>query len=261
MSLEEGPPCPDPRHAPARPCPVWAASLPFSPWSGGSRPSRRTPPPPRAPTRPATTTASASATTSCRRARTATPPSSTIPGVADARTHPGPLQRPARQVRRPAQRVHRPDDDQIGNFYNDSSFGVPTSQVESSESPRSDVTIVRDKATGVPARDRHDARRHRVRRGLRRRRGPAVPDGPAAARRPRPADQLRRRRGRQPGAGTERVAQFAVPGKRSSSSGGTRSRPRGPRGAQLYTDVQKLRGRHQRLHRPLHGPAPGQLPG
>jgi acyl-homoserine lactone acylase PvdQ len=41
-------------------------------------------------------------------------------------------------------------DDQIGSFYNDSSFGVPASQVESSESPRSDVTIVRDKAIGVP---------------------------------------------------------------------------------------------------------------
>lgn len=40
--------------------------------------------------------------------------------------------------------------DQIDNFYNDSAFGVPASQVESSESPRSDVTIVRDKATGVP---------------------------------------------------------------------------------------------------------------
>ncbi len=40
--------------------------------------------------------------------------------------------------------------DQLGQFYNDSSFGVPASQVESSESPRSDVTIVRDKATGVP---------------------------------------------------------------------------------------------------------------
>src|SRR5262249_24477255 len=39
-------------------------------------------------------------------------------------------------------------DAQIGQFYNDSSFGVPASQVESSESPRSDVTIVRDKATG-----------------------------------------------------------------------------------------------------------------
>jgi acyl-homoserine lactone acylase PvdQ len=40
--------------------------------------------------------------------------------------------------------------DQIGKFYNDSSFGVPASQVESSISPRGDVTIVRDKATGVP---------------------------------------------------------------------------------------------------------------
>lgn len=40
--------------------------------------------------------------------------------------------------------------DQIGRFYNDASFGVPASQVESSIQPRSDVTIVRDSATGVP---------------------------------------------------------------------------------------------------------------
>ncbi|WP_433254807.1 penicillin acylase family protein [Streptosporangium sp. CA-135522] len=41
-------------------------------------------------------------------------------------------------------------DDQITTFFNDSSFGVPAGQVQSTTSPRSDVTIVRDKATGVP---------------------------------------------------------------------------------------------------------------
>ncbi|WP_248960071.1 penicillin acylase family protein [Sphaerisporangium perillae] len=41
-------------------------------------------------------------------------------------------------------------DDQIAAFFNDGSFGVPAGQVESTTSPRSDVTIVRDKATGVP---------------------------------------------------------------------------------------------------------------
>ncbi|MDN3358591.1 penicillin acylase family protein [Actinomadura sp. DC4] len=41
-------------------------------------------------------------------------------------------------------------DDQVDRFFNDSSFGVPAGQVEGTESPRSDVTIVRDKATGVP---------------------------------------------------------------------------------------------------------------
>lgn len=40
--------------------------------------------------------------------------------------------------------------DQIADFFNDASFGVPAGQVESTTSPRSDVTIVRDKATGVP---------------------------------------------------------------------------------------------------------------
>ncbi len=41
-------------------------------------------------------------------------------------------------------------DDQINQFFNDSSFGVPAGQSEGSESPRSDVSIVRDKSTGVP---------------------------------------------------------------------------------------------------------------
>jgi acyl-homoserine lactone acylase PvdQ len=41
-------------------------------------------------------------------------------------------------------------DEQISSFYNDSSFGVPANQVESRISPRSDVTITRDKTTGVP---------------------------------------------------------------------------------------------------------------
>jgi acyl-homoserine lactone acylase PvdQ len=41
-------------------------------------------------------------------------------------------------------------DSQLSTFYNDSSFGVPAGQVERTENPRSDVTIVRDKALGVP---------------------------------------------------------------------------------------------------------------
>jgi acyl-homoserine lactone acylase PvdQ len=38
----------------------------------------------------------------------------------------------------------------IDSYFNDSSFGVPSAQVASSIQPRGDVTIVRDKATGVP---------------------------------------------------------------------------------------------------------------
>ncbi|SFF32403.1 Acyl-homoserine lactone (AHL) acylase PvdQ [Actinacidiphila alni] len=38
----------------------------------------------------------------------------------------------------------------LGKFFNSSSFGVPSGQVASVTSPRSDVTITRDKATGVP---------------------------------------------------------------------------------------------------------------
>ncbi|WP_199730306.1 penicillin acylase family protein [Amycolatopsis panacis] len=38
----------------------------------------------------------------------------------------------------------------IGKFFNDSSFGVAADQVASTLKPRADVTITRDKATGVP---------------------------------------------------------------------------------------------------------------
>jgi acyl-homoserine lactone acylase PvdQ len=41
-------------------------------------------------------------------------------------------------------------EDQIGNFFTDAAFGVPPGQVERTYSPRADVTIVRDRATGVP---------------------------------------------------------------------------------------------------------------
>ncbi|MFC0849234.1 penicillin acylase family protein [Streptomyces noboritoensis] len=41
-------------------------------------------------------------------------------------------------------------DDKLTSFFNDASFGVPGGQVASTSSPRPDVTITRDKATGVP---------------------------------------------------------------------------------------------------------------
>ncbi|HZN72755.1 MAG TPA: penicillin acylase family protein [Micromonosporaceae bacterium] len=41
-------------------------------------------------------------------------------------------------------------EDKVNQFFNDASFGVPASQVQSVERPRSDVTITRDAATGVP---------------------------------------------------------------------------------------------------------------
>ena len=41
-------------------------------------------------------------------------------------------------------------DAQIGSFYNSAAFGVPAGQVERTQRPRSDVTIVRDRATGIP---------------------------------------------------------------------------------------------------------------
>ncbi|MFE9403121.1 penicillin acylase family protein [Streptomyces sp. NPDC006530] len=41
-------------------------------------------------------------------------------------------------------------DDKLNAFFNDASFGVPSGQAQSTSSPRPDVTITRDKATGVP---------------------------------------------------------------------------------------------------------------
>ncbi|NBM20312.1 penicillin acylase family protein [Streptomyces sp. GC420] len=41
-------------------------------------------------------------------------------------------------------------EDQLASYFNDASFGVAPDQVESTLSPRSDVTITRDKATGTP---------------------------------------------------------------------------------------------------------------
>ncbi len=41
-------------------------------------------------------------------------------------------------------------DSALGAFYDNASFGVPADQVASVQTPRSDVTITRDKATGVP---------------------------------------------------------------------------------------------------------------
>src|SRR6185312_6518139 len=40
--------------------------------------------------------------------------------------------------------------DQTGSYFKDATFGVPEGETASTESPRSDVTIVRDKAFGVP---------------------------------------------------------------------------------------------------------------
>jgi acyl-homoserine lactone acylase PvdQ len=40
--------------------------------------------------------------------------------------------------------------EQIGSYFKDATFGVPSGEVESTVSPRSDVTIVRDKGYGVP---------------------------------------------------------------------------------------------------------------
>jgi acyl-homoserine lactone acylase PvdQ len=40
--------------------------------------------------------------------------------------------------------------EKLSTFFNDASFGVPANQVESTIKPRADVTIIRDKAIGIP---------------------------------------------------------------------------------------------------------------
>ncbi|GAA4441140.1 penicillin acylase family protein [Phytohabitans houttuyneae] len=42
------------------------------------------------------------------------------------------------------------NDDQINSYFNNASFGVPAGQAERTYQPRSDVTVVRDRATGTP---------------------------------------------------------------------------------------------------------------
>jgi acyl-homoserine lactone acylase PvdQ len=127
--------------------------------------------------------------------------------------------------------------DQIADFFNDASFGVPAGQVESTTSPRSDVTIVRDRATGVPhitgttregtmfgagyagAQDRlwvMDLMRHVGR-------GELTPFAGGA-----PGNRALEQSAWRNSPYTEADLQAQI----------TRVRDSGPRGAQLYTDVQ-----------------------
>ena len=96
-------------------------------------------------------------------------------------------------------------------------------QVASTIQPRSDVTIVRDKATGVPHITGTTRVRHRVRRRVRRRAGPAVADGRHAPRRPRPADAVRRRRARATGSWSRSSSRTRPTPRPNCSSRSTRS--------------------------------------
>ncbi|WP_238016548.1 penicillin acylase family protein [Dactylosporangium sp. AC04546] len=128
--------------------------------------------------------------------------------------------------------------EQIDRFYNDASFGVPAGQVERSYSPRADVTIVRDKTLGVP----HVTGTTRA--------GTMFGAGYAGAEdRLFVMDLLRR-------VGRGQLTPFAggAPGNRELEQSIWRNAPyteadlqaqvaalqsKGPRGAQLYADVQQ----------------------
>ncbi|GAA0743318.1 penicillin acylase family protein [Dactylosporangium roseum] len=127
--------------------------------------------------------------------------------------------------------------EQIDRFYNSASYGVPAGQVERSYSPRADVTIVRDKSLGVP----HVTGTTRA--------GTMFGAGYAGAEdRLFVMDLLRR-------VGRGQLTPFAggAPGNRELEQSVWRSSPyteadlqaqvaalqaKGPRGTQLYTDVQ-----------------------
>ena len=93
-------------------------------------------------------------------------------------------------------------EDQIPNYFKDATFGVPAGEVESTIEPRPGVTIVRDKAFGVPhvyGDTRADTMFGAGYAGAAR---PPLPDGRAAPHRPRRTRllprRLQRRRRRQP---------------------------------------------------------------
>ena len=133
------------------------------------------------------------------------------PGPPGVRHHAAALRRPARPVRRPGPRLHRPDrrpDQHL--LQRRAPTASPPPMWSSTFSPRSDVTIVRDKALGIPHVTGTTRAGTMYGAGYAGRRGPAVPDGPDAARGPRQAHPVRRRRRGQPGARAERLAQLAV---------------------------------------------------
>ena len=184
------------------------------------------------------------------------------PGAPGA-SAPGPAHsgRPARQVRQPGLQLRRPDrrpDRPVLQRRLVRRARRPGR--EHRRRPRSDVTIVRDKATGVP----HITGTTRA--------GTMFGAGYAGAQDrlflmdlmrhvgARPADPVRRRRARQPGAGAERLAQLAVHRGRPAGAGRRAAHRRAPRGAQLYDDVQNYIAGHQRLHRATAWP-PGNCPG
>ena len=84
-------------------------------------------------------------------------------------------------------------EDQIPSYFKDATFGVPPGEVESTIEPRPGVTIVRDKAYGVPHVYGDTRADTMFGAGYAGAAGPAVPDGRAAPHRPRRPRLLPRR--------------------------------------------------------------------
>ena len=149
----------------------------------------------------------------------------------------------------------KPED--LGRFYKDSTFGVKPEDVETTVTPRADVTIVRDKSFGDPPHLRDHARRDDVRRRLRRRAGPPVLHRRAAPPRPRAAVLVHRRGAGQPGHGRRAVVARALHRGRLPAPVRPRRRPlRRPRPPAAGRRAQ-LRRRHQPVHR-RGAPGPDQ---
>ena len=191
------------------------------------------------------------------------------------RRAPAAQRRPARHVRAPAQRDPRRhgEDDRRRSSRTRASASRPATR-RRTYSPRAGLTIVRDRVLRRPPRLRRDARGGDVRPRLRRRRGPPVLHRRAAPRRPRAAQLVRRRRGRQPRDGRGRSgARRPTPrptcsARPTSSTTSTATRAAACRttrrtyvaGVNTYIgeaklDITKMPGEYAAIGRPL-GPDP-----
>ena len=163
----------------------------------------------------------------------------------------GPQRRPARPCTRDlVYATPGLTSDELGSYYKDSTFGVKADDVERTYSPRSDVTIVRDKGFGVPHIYGDDARRRDVRRAATRppRTGCssstscATSGAPSSAR--SPAARRRTATSTTRSGGSPRTPRPTSSARSTSSTTST-----APTARPLQDRRRRLRRRHQPVHR------------